>query len=90
MKCKSVTHSKIVPTWNSFCVYVFVRVLLPLKAKPPALPDPNPLKAHFTWVKSTENVFQVLGGAMSCTTDAPCSGHLRLVIVQGKETSCLA
>lgn len=69
MKSKSVTHSKIVPMWNSFCIHVFVQVLLHLKAKPPALPDPDPLKALFTWVKSTENVFQVLGGAMSYTTD---------------------
>lgn len=94
MKCKSVTHSKIVPAWNSFCVHVFVQVFSHSKAKPPTLPDPDPSKAYFSiWVKNAEKVFQVSGGAMSCTIDTPCSasssGHLKLVIVQGKETSCL-
>jgi len=39
MKCKSVTHSKIVPAWSSFCIHVFVQIF-PLGILRPALEPP--------------------------------------------------
>lgn len=87
MKHKFIAHSKIFPAWSSFCVHVFVQVFSHFSyTLKPTLPDPDPFKAQFsTLVKSTESVFQVSGGAMSHTTETPCSasssGHLKFVLV---------